>query len=74
MNKKIHQIALQTGGSHYPNVGGELLEQFARKIINECIVAVQNTNKHHAATSYDISTVEATIEKSVAAILDRFEL
>lgn len=74
MNKKIHQIALQTGGSHYPNVGGELLEQFARKIIDECIVAVQNTNKHHAATTYDLDNVEATIEKSVASILDRFAL
>jgi hypothetical protein len=74
MNKKIHQIALQTGGSHYPDVGGELLEQFARKIIDECIIAVQNTNKHHAYTTFDLGMVEATIEKSVASILDAFEL
>ena len=74
MNSKIKEIALQVGGSHYPNVGGELLEQFARKVIDECIVAVQNTNRHHAATTYDLANVEATIEKSVASILDRFEL
>lgn len=74
MNSKIKEIALQTGGSHYPNVGGELLEQFARKVINECIVAVQNTDRHHAATTHDLGTVEATIEKSVASILDRFDL
>jgi len=74
MNKKIYQIALQTGGSHYPNVGGELLEQFARKIVDECIVAVQNTDTHHAATTFDLGLVEATIEKSVANILDTFEL
>ena len=74
MNKTIHQIALQTGGSHYPNVGGELLEQFALKVINECIIAVQNTNKHHAPTTFSMDIVEATIEKSVASILDRFEL
>lgn len=74
MNLKIKEIALQTGGSHYPNVGGELLEQFALKIINECIVAVQNTDRHHASTTYDLDNVEATIEKSVASILDRFEL
>ena len=74
MNPKIKEIALQTGGSHYPDVGGELLEQFARKIINECIIAVQNTDRHHAATTYDLSNVEATIEKSVASILDRFDL
>ena len=74
MNEKIKQIALQVGGSHYPDVGGELLEQFAFKIINECIIAVQGTNKHHAATTYDMGMVEATIEKSVARILDRFDL
>lgn len=74
MNPKIKEIALQVGGSHYPDVGGELLEQFGRKIINECIVAVQNTDRHHAATTYDLDNVEATIEKSVASILDRFEL
>lgn len=74
MNEKIKHVALQVGGSHYPDVGGELLEKFARKIIDECIIAVQNTNKHHAYTTYDLGMVEATIEKSVAAILDRFEL
>jgi len=74
MNEKIKQIALQVGGSHYPDVGGQLLEQFARKVIDECIIAVQNTNQHHAYTTYDKGMVEATIEKSVVAILDRFEL
>lgn len=74
MNEKIKHVALQVGGSHYPDVGGELLEKFARKIIDECIIAVQNTNKHHAYTTFDLGMVEATIEKSVAAILDRFKL
>ena len=74
MNKKIYQVALETGGSHYPNVGGELLEQFALKVINECIVAVQNTNKHHASTTFSMGLVDATIEKSVASIMDTFEL
>lgn len=35
-NPKLYEIALQTGGSHYPSVGGELLEKFAEKIIREC--------------------------------------
>ena len=74
MNEKIKQIALQVGGSHYPDVGGELLEQYGRKIVDECIVAVQNTNKHHAYTTYDMGMVEATIERSIANILDRFDL
>lgn len=74
MKETFKQIALQVGGSHYPDVGGELLEQFGRKVVNECIIAVQNTNKHHAYTTFDIGMVESTIEKSVAAILDRFDL
>lgn len=74
MNPKIKEIALQTGGSHYSDVGGELLEQFARKILDECIIAVQNTDRGHAVTTYDRDTVEATIEKSVASIMDRFDL
>lgn len=37
MKKLYHDIALQTGGSHYPNVGGELLEKFADNLVNTII-------------------------------------
>ncbi len=36
MNPKIKELALQAGGSHYPDVGGETLEKFAELIIEEC--------------------------------------
>jgi hypothetical protein len=36
MNERIKQIALQAGGSHYPNVGGITLEKFAELIVREC--------------------------------------
>ena len=36
MRKLIKEIALQTGGSHYPTVGGDLLEKFAEKIVKRC--------------------------------------
>lgn len=36
MQEKIKEIALQVGGSHYPDVGGDRLEKFAQLIINEC--------------------------------------
>jgi hypothetical protein len=40
MNKKIKpeyfEFALQTGGSHYPGVGGELLSTFGDMIAREC--------------------------------------
>jgi HEPN domain-containing protein len=31
-----HDIALQVGGSHYPGVGGELLEKFGKEVARQC--------------------------------------
>ena len=39
-NKKFYDIALSVGGSHYPSVGGELLERFAKEVIQECRIAL----------------------------------
>ena len=36
MHKRIHDLALQAGGSHYPTVGGKTLEKFALLIVREC--------------------------------------
>ena len=36
MHKRIHDLALQAGGSHYPDVGGKTLEKFAELIVREC--------------------------------------
>lgn len=35
-NPQLFEIALQTGGSHYPSVGGELLEKYGEAIIRKC--------------------------------------
>ena len=44
MHKRIHDLALQAGGSHYPDVGGKTLEKFAELIIKECAeIARSNT-------------------------------
>jgi hypothetical protein len=40
MNEKIKELALQAGGSHYPDVGGKTLEKFAELLIQECISVV----------------------------------
>ena len=37
MNKKIEELALQAGGSHFPRVGGKNLENFADLLLKECI-------------------------------------
>ena len=36
MHKRIYELALEAGGSHYPEVGGRTLEQFAELIVKEC--------------------------------------
>jgi hypothetical protein len=37
LNERFHGIALQVGGSHYPDVGGELLQKFGEEVVKECI-------------------------------------
>lgn len=41
MNKRIRELALEAGGSHYPDVGGELLEKFAKLVIKDCCSAIE---------------------------------
>jgi hypothetical protein len=43
MNSQAHDIALAVGGSHYPVVGGQLLEQSILMAAKQCIdIAIQN--------------------------------
>jgi hypothetical protein len=49
MNEKIHNIALQVGGSHWPTVGGNLLEQSILMAVRECVsIALDNDDIHTA--------------------------
>lgn len=73
MKKKIKELALEAGGSTYPEVGGKILERFAELLINECIDAVNTTGKQCAYTTYDLGVVECTINMSVKAIKERFK-
>jgi len=36
-NPKLFEIALQIGGSHYPEVNAELLEKFGVEIVRQCV-------------------------------------
>ena len=36
MTNKVYEIALQTGGSTYPEVNSERLQRFAELIVEEC--------------------------------------
>jgi hypothetical protein len=36
MTPVFHDMALQVGGSHYPTVGGRLLERFGQLVAERC--------------------------------------
>ena len=50
MNKRIKELALQAGGSHYPDVNKETLEKFAELIIRECAAQVDSVYKQGGGT------------------------
>ena len=72
MKEKIKELALQAGGSHYPDVGGELLQKFADLLLAECIQVVENTPRHCAFTTHDLGIVNCTIAKSVEELKKHF--
>lgn len=74
MKDIYREIALQAGGSHYPNVGGDLLEKFADLLIEEVIKTVESTPKHCAYTTHDLGTVECTLDKVIETVKNRFQL
>jgi hypothetical protein len=48
MNKQIEMIALQAGGSHYPEVNSRQLEIFAKLIAKKCMEIISE-NKTYAS-------------------------
>jgi hypothetical protein len=50
MNTRIKELALQAGGSHFPEVGGKNLERFAELLILECarIADCRSSFKHNS--------------------------
>ena len=53
MNERIKALALQAGGSHYPDVGGKTLEKFAELIVRECALVAKtlpHTPERHWVT------------------------
>lgn len=53
---------------------GDRLEALVRIVVNECVVAVQNTDTRHAYTTYDKGMIDATVDRSVKAIYEHMEV
>lgn len=74
MNKElIKKFQLQAGGSHYPGINLDMQLSFAKQIIEECIDAVRNTDTRHAYTTFDKGLIDATVERSIKSIKERFD-
>lgn len=43
MNKKLKDLALQVGGSHYPEVSQQYLEYTVRLVVKQCAEAYHQT-------------------------------
>ena len=75
MNKEIFkELALQAGGSHYPEVGGKTLEKFAELLLEKVIEVVQQTPLHCASTTFQLGIVECTVAKTVESIEKTFDI
>lgn len=74
MKEKIRQLALQAGGSHYPEVGGELLQKFADLVVAECVDAASNADIRHVVyTTFDKGMADSIKSTMVNSINERFK-
>lgn len=47
MKQPFHDIALKTGGSHYPMVGGDLLVKFGENVVEECVKILEQAAEYN---------------------------
>lgn len=71
---KVTELALQAGGSHYPNVNRVHLDAYTKLVINECIASLADTAKPHVATTFDNAQFISTLAYAEKAIKERFGL
>lgn len=55
MKPVFHDIALAVGGSHYPLVGGERLEQFGRQVAQRCMALADAETAERIAQEFGLA-------------------
>jgi len=74
LKKVFEEIALQAGGSHYPAVGGELLEKFGELVVQKCIESIQNGDYRSSTyTSHDQAFNPKIIQDCIEHIKKTFK-
>jgi hypothetical protein len=75
MKEKIKELALQAGGSHYPEVGGDILELFADLLIKDILQEVDDANTNHCCgTTYDLGIAQCAKEKILKHLCTKYEI
>jgi hypothetical protein len=75
MKEKIKELALQAGGSHYPEVGGDILELFADLLVKDVLHEIDKVNTNVCCgTTYDTSISTCVREKIVDHIKQAYDI
>ncbi len=70
---KIEQLIKQAGtDSSGKWISVDNAQDFAIMLLNECYIAIENTNTSHVYTTFDQSQFKATIIKCKEAIANHF--
>lgn len=74
MKKVFHDIALQVGGSHYPDVGGDLLEKFGEMVVQKCIEELEKGDYRKSTyTTFDKSFNPRIVNQCIEIIRETFK-
>ena len=47
LTPELHELALQAGGSFYPEVNTEILHQYSMLLVKKCIEIALNSDEHN---------------------------
>lgn len=75
MNEELYKkLALEAGGSHYPDVGGQTLRYFMKLVVLECVDIVKPSRHHEAYPDAYLSGPDGLelLDNKVERILNRF--
>lgn len=71
MNKLLEELSQQ---ARIQMASSERLEEYGQLIIAECLKAIEQTDRTHAYTTFDIGQINVTIERSKQSIKKHFDI
>ena len=77
MKQKIKELALEAGGSHYPDVGGKTLEAFAELLVKECMALCDETQADyfkHRKSAHDFAEKNIYAEGESASDIIKYKI